>query len=183
MVCGVDPHVDTVLIRAFSKNPQDRFDTCEDFGQALADALALAPRSTMPTLPDERHASVEPANNRPMRVAAGGAAVGALVTIVAFQLTAQLRAPPEPDEPDLSESNAANTVPRSEAKAVAWLAERPAEPRASITRAMQSVEPVVKRRRRTNDAGTSDGGDDGSRDGGTNDAGQRDAGGRPRGKR
>ena len=37
------PQVDTVLRRAMSKKPEDRFANCSDFGEALADALSANP--------------------------------------------------------------------------------------------------------------------------------------------
>lgn len=94
---GLDRHVDSVLDRALAKSPAERFVSCDEFGLALAEALEVAPRNAMPTLPDRRHRSVPPPG-RAARVAVGGAAVGALVAVAAFQLTSPLRAPRGDDD-------------------------------------------------------------------------------------
>ncbi len=54
-VCNVSSSVDTVLARALAKHPQSRFEDCETFGIAIADALVPEMRPTMPTLPDAVH--------------------------------------------------------------------------------------------------------------------------------
>lgn len=121
-VCGLDPHVDTVLARALSKNPKSRFSSCEDFGRALAEALELSSaRLAMPTLPDEYHRESwkEERKSHSTRIALGGAAVGALLAVAAFQITAHLRPPAQA---------VASTAPAEIARdrhPVAWLAERP----------------------------------------------------------
>src|SRR6185369_1871022 len=84
--------------RALEKDPRTRFDTCEEFGNALSEALRMAPRSAMQTLPDEAHREAqEAAGVRVARAATGGIAVGAMLAIAGFQLTAHLRQR-EPDE-------------------------------------------------------------------------------------
>jgi serine/threonine-protein kinase len=88
-VCGLDRHVDTVLARALSKNPKARFGGADEFGRALAEALLLAPRTQMATLPDSRHQDVtmkHGGEGRGFWLAIGGALFGALVTFVALQL-------------------------------------------------------------------------------------------------
>ena len=72
--CGFDLHVDSVLLRGLSKHPRVRFDTCEEFGHALAEALALSSRTSMPTLPDSRHREpfMGKAGSRGARIALGG---------------------------------------------------------------------------------------------------------------
>jgi serine/threonine-protein kinase len=120
---GVDTHVDSVLARAFSKDPRDRFETCEEFGNALSEALRMAPRSAMPTRPDQVHLeSKEATSHRVAQAATGGIAVGAMLAVAVFQLTAQLREDAHGDAP------AARVVTEQrplEAEPVAWLAERP----------------------------------------------------------
>ncbi len=121
-VCGLDPHVDTVLARALSKNPKSRFSTCEEFGRALAEALELSSaRLAMPTLPDEYHRESwkQETQTHTTRIALGGAAVGALVAIAALQITAHLR----PGAKAIA-SAAPQHAPKDE-HPVAWLAERP----------------------------------------------------------
>ncbi|MBM4362344.1 MAG: serine/threonine protein kinase, partial [Deltaproteobacteria bacterium] len=78
---GVDAHVDSVLARAFRKDPRERFDSCAAFGAALSEALRMAPRSAMPTLPDHRRRDTaeDPASARIARAATGGFAVGAML--------------------------------------------------------------------------------------------------------
>jgi len=121
---GVDPHVDTVLARALSRDPRDRFDSCEEFGNALSEALRMASRSTMPTLPDEVHRAAQEATGvRIARAATGGIAIGAMLAIVGFQLTAHLR-----QEEPKSEALPMAAAPRpavEEAQPVAWLDEKP----------------------------------------------------------
>lgn len=97
-LCGLDPHVDTVLARALSKNPKGRFASCEEFGRALAEALRVTPRAQMPTFPDAKHqrAAELRLGARSVRIALGGAAIGTLVTLGALSLTEELRRPPRP---------------------------------------------------------------------------------------
>jgi serine/threonine-protein kinase len=123
---GVDLHVDTVLLRALEKDPRARFDTCEEFGNALSEALRMAPRSAMQTLPDEAHREAqEAAGVRVARAATGGIAVGAMLAIAGFQLTAHLRQrePDERREPPPAATTQKN--PGLEAQPVAWLDELP----------------------------------------------------------
>jgi eukaryotic-like serine/threonine-protein kinase len=93
-VCGIDPHVDTILARALSKNARSRYESCEAFGNALAEALVIAPRAALPTLPDQRHQSAafqeEGSGSRTTRIAIGAAAAGALVAAGAMALVTQL---------------------------------------------------------------------------------------------
>jgi serine/threonine-protein kinase len=89
----LDPRVDTVLARAFAKHPGSRFPSCEDFGQALAEALEINFRASMITQPDGHHrARVAPRRNRGVYVAGAGLlafVIGA--TAVAYQLGLGLR--------------------------------------------------------------------------------------------
>ncbi|HTQ05400.1 MAG TPA: serine/threonine-protein kinase [Polyangiaceae bacterium] len=127
--CGLDPHVDGVLARALSKDPEERFPSAGEFGDALAEALGQGTRRAMPTIPDRQHrlTHAERATSS-TRSAVGGAAVGAMLAIAVFELTTGLRdrereAAPAPAR--------AETAP-PKAPAVAWLAPAPRErPRAS----------------------------------------------------
>jgi len=86
---GLDPHVDRVLARALSKNPSQRYDSCEDLGRALAESLAItAARAALPTLPDEQRqvAAERDVERRELLAAAVGAAVGAAVVAALFLL-------------------------------------------------------------------------------------------------
>lgn len=140
-ISGVDPHVDTVLHRALSKKPKSRYASCDEFGQAIAEALEVAPRSTMPTLPDEQHRRAEQhaAGSKGARLAAGGMAVGALLTIAGFQLTAHLRGEQPELEPASVPNRVARSRPKREGEPVAWLSPQPAMP------APRSVPRVARR--------------------------------------
>ncbi len=122
---GIDAHADTVLSRALAKDPRARFETCEEFGNALSEALRMAPRSSMTTLPDEAHrgAAHEATGVRVARAATGGIAVGAMLAIVGFQLTAHLRQ--DDAKHESPETPAAAALPPTPAEPVAWLAEKP----------------------------------------------------------
>jgi serine/threonine-protein kinase len=119
---GFDPQVDDVFRRAFAKHPDDRFSGAADFGAALDRALTAPLRGTLPTVPDLEHALElerrEPRESRTLRAAAGGAAVGALLSIAGFQVTAHLRQPDEAPRP--IPSPAAHVAP--EPPPVAYLA-------------------------------------------------------------
>jgi len=123
-VAGVDPPVDAVLARALSRDPRARFDTCEEFGAALADALKMSPRPSMQTLPDELHRAAQDATGvRVARAATGGIAIGAMLAIAGFQLTSHLR---QDEAKTLAPPAAMVASPRPiEAEPVAWLAEAP----------------------------------------------------------
>jgi serine/threonine protein kinase len=120
---GVDQEVDRVLARALARDPRARFDSCAEFGSALAEALRPSTRAPMETLPDERHrASQDTAGARVARAATGGIAIGAMLAIVGFQLTAHLRQ----EDSHSSATPAAVAAPRPiDAEPVAWLSERP----------------------------------------------------------
>jgi serine/threonine-protein kinase len=121
---GVDAHVDVVLARAFSKDPRGRFDTCEEFGNALSEALRMAPRSAMPTAPDKVHRqAAEGGGLRVAQVATGGVAIGVMLAIVVFQLTAHMQQ--EEGRKETSAPRIVATERPIEAEPVAWLAERP----------------------------------------------------------
>jgi eukaryotic-like serine/threonine-protein kinase len=90
--CGLDPHVDGVLERALSKNPDRRFPSAREFGDALAEALGHRTRSALPTIPDAQHRDVQRVEQQASgRRFAGGVALGALLGIAALQITISLR--------------------------------------------------------------------------------------------
>jgi serine/threonine-protein kinase len=123
-VAGVDPPVDAVLARALSRDPRARFDTCAEFGAALADALKMSPRAAMATLPDELHRAAQDATGvRVARAATGGIAIGAMLAIAGFQLTSHLR---QEESKTTAPPAAMIAAPKPiEAEPVAWLAEAP----------------------------------------------------------
>lgn len=85
---GLDPHVDAVLARGMARAPGRRFASASDFGDALAEALLAAPRSALPTLPDQRHrdAHESRAGRRDLMLLGLGAVLGASVTASLFLL-------------------------------------------------------------------------------------------------
>lgn len=97
-ICGLDPHVDTILARGLSKNPRARFPSCREFGAVLADSLELPPRATMVTVPDQVHRAAEAtrAEGRWLRVAIGGAAIGAVGVLAAVQIWRTVDPPERP---------------------------------------------------------------------------------------
>jgi serine/threonine-protein kinase len=123
--CGLDPHVDGVLSRGLAKDPEQRFPSAGEFGDALAEALGYGTRGALPTLPDAQHrlsSHAQPTNSA--RSAVGGFAVGALLGIGALQLSSGLR---EREPP-----RAAVAAPAATRPAVAWIAPMPREkPRAA----------------------------------------------------
>jgi serine/threonine-protein kinase len=146
-VCGIDAHVDTVLMRALSKNPQSRFTSCEEFGRALAEALELIPRAAQPTLPDERHrwppASAS-GRSSARTIAIGAAGAGALLAVGAVALWSGLGNSEEVDNGVSSAPLAYDAAPSSE------LVERPSEkkPRRSAAASANGDEARSKNPRR-----------------------------------
>lgn len=139
LACGLSPRVDEVLRRGMSKDPSARYESAREFGRALAEALELMPRSSLPTLPDERqmHPFPEPeaARNR-ARLLFGGVAVGVLLGMAAMRLTSSLADSPE----QALDSSAPPVQALSPTVAVGWLARAPRKPRAqSSARAMSSA--------------------------------------------
>jgi eukaryotic-like serine/threonine-protein kinase len=118
-LCGLDAHVDAILLRGLSKIPAERFPSARELGETLAEALSIRTRKMQPTLPDEHHRHAPwqgPAENRGWRTFAGGAALGALLGVASLQLSNILR---EPDAAGPSEATGPHV-------ALAWLAEKPA---------------------------------------------------------
>jgi serine/threonine-protein kinase len=134
---GLGPKVDEILARALAKRAQARFSSATQFGHALAQALAESrARTSMATIPDQRRAAegelvVQRSQSR--RSALGGAALGALLTIAGFQLTAQLKSqgPPSetasPTQPN-AEPSGRNTELTERSPPVGWLAASPPKP-------------------------------------------------------
>jgi eukaryotic-like serine/threonine-protein kinase len=118
-LCGLDPHVDAILLRGLAKIPGDRFPSARELGETLAEALGIPTRKMQPTLPDEHHRRAPwqaPAERRGVRTFVGGAALGGLLGVAALQLSNVLR---EPDPGSPSEATPAAHM------ALAWLAEKP----------------------------------------------------------
>jgi serine/threonine-protein kinase len=132
-LCGLDPHVDAILLRGMAKAPGDRFPSARELGEALAEALAVRTRMMQKTLPDEHHLRA-PWQARPenhgLRSAVGGAALGVLLGVGAMQLSNLLR------EPDALSHGAEADKPHV---AVAWLAEKPASRRIDSVAATPSA--------------------------------------------
>ncbi len=128
--------VDEVLARGLAKTPERRFPSALEFGEALAESLDTNPRASLPTMPDQRHLEEALRGRSPrMRALLGGAALGVLLTITAFRLTAELR--PAPEDPSGLQSPSSVPTPTHEraaagsSKPIGWLAESPpkAKPR------------------------------------------------------
>lgn len=143
---GVDLHVDSILARALAKDPRARFETCLDFGNALSEALRMAPRSTLQTIPDAAHREAQAAAGvRVARATAGGVAIGAMLAIAGFQLTAHLREEAHDGSPPPPAAVVPAPAPRPvEAEAVAWLEGPPRVPKL-VTRAGASKVPRSSR--------------------------------------
>ena len=135
--CGLDPHVDGVLARALSKDPDARFPSVGEFGDALAEALGQGTRRAMPTIPDRQHRLTETERGKSStRSAVGGAAVGAMLAIAVFELTSGLREREREATPGPARVEAAP----SKAPAVAWLAPSARErPRVSSSSSARRV--------------------------------------------
>lgn len=129
---GLDPHVDASLLRGMAKLPAERYSSARELGETLAEALGIASRKMLPTLPDEHHRRAPwqaPPERQGLRHFVGGAALGALLGVAALQLSHVLREP--------------EVLPRAEAApsehvAVAYLAEK-AAPRRIETPAPSSA--------------------------------------------
>jgi len=96
-ICGLDTRVDTVFARALSKNPRSRFDSCEQFGQVLAEALNLPGRRSALTMPEISMPSLPPApsnsaHNGTRLIAA--AVLGVVATLVVTHIIRNLQAEP-----------------------------------------------------------------------------------------
>lgn len=118
-ICGLDPRVDTVFARALSKNPRSRFDDCEQFGHALAEALELPGRRSAPTLPDSRQAinGGSPKSAAWVGAVTAAAILGGVVSVAVAQWIRNLQTEPSVDVTDaggpLGSAPSINANPRS----------------------------------------------------------------------
>jgi serine/threonine-protein kinase len=118
LVCGLDPHVDDILLRGLSKMPRERFASCAEFGQTLAEALTLAPRTMMPTEPDAYHRLEQLRADRinSWRLIGIGVVFGALGAALIVQISRD-----EPVQPAMMQDRHTQTSERP----VGWLSEGP----------------------------------------------------------
>lgn len=131
-VCNVASSVDTVLARALAKHPQSRFEDCETFGVALAEALVPEMRPTMPTLPDAVHSM--PAYKQ-HRSRAPSVLFAVLAGAAAMWVANRAFAPPKVPVPAISLVSPVPAMPHAAmaepeplvdpVPPVAWLAESP----------------------------------------------------------
>jgi eukaryotic-like serine/threonine-protein kinase len=133
---GLNPRVDEVLGRALGKTANERFASAREFGNALADVLEIAPRSRLPTLPDEHHLEAASSNTR--RVAAGSIAIGVLLGVTLLELTHRARAI-EPSVVSVPSAAAAPSV------ITGWLSP-PARPRSARPSASARERAAASRR-------------------------------------
>jgi serine/threonine-protein kinase len=130
--CGLSPHVDEVLTRGLAKEPGARYESAREFGHALAEALELLPRSSLPTMPDERHSrSQPPSAEARTRLLAGGIALGALMGVAAMQLTSGLRQPEVVEAEPLASAPSPLAVPHAHFAMLAELGKSRSKPAAS----------------------------------------------------
>jgi serine/threonine-protein kinase len=123
---GLDRAVDEVLLRGMSKDPKSRYSSCEQFGNALADALLANGKPLVRSnhLPHLRSVSMREREigGKPLRVVAGAATVGALVMALVLHATRRCEGPqvapsvnaPPSITPLISPSILQRTLPKSE---------------------------------------------------------------------
>lgn len=120
-LCGVPLAADAVLFKALSKNPQQRFDDCEQFGSALAEALVPTPRTTQPPIPVVLRDLPQP----PVRRNRLGSVFSALVLLGAGAwLGTRLFTSSTPDSPAAEPVLPLSAQVERDVPAVAWLSER-----------------------------------------------------------
>jgi serine/threonine-protein kinase len=173
----LDPRVDTVLARAFSKHPSSRFPSCAEFGEALADALSSQARASLITQPDGYHRALATPHRRRAGSVAGAVLLGlALVASVLLLYQSGWRvsvargnalarplvsaAPPGTQGSGAPGATASGDAAAGSAAAadpelapVAWLYERPG-PRAKGGRSAAAQGKTPARSRSGADAGT-----------------------------
>jgi hypothetical protein len=127
--------VDEVLARALHKDPDKRFPSAGEFGDALAEALGPGARAALPTVPDSYHRrNHSPQASNAARNLIGGGAVGVLLG-VALMRVAGGGLGEEPREP-------VEATEHGTSHAVAWLASSPEErPRAPQPSARRVASP------------------------------------------
>jgi serine/threonine-protein kinase len=131
---GLGPRVDEVLTRALSKDASRRFTSALEFGEAFAGALEESiPRRTMATIPDQRHAAqtLPPRRSGVLRAALGGAALGALAAVAAFQLSSRMKVSDIRESSNIAPAVSLFATPSMHRPPtpVGWLAESPPKPR------------------------------------------------------
>jgi serine/threonine-protein kinase len=124
-LCGVPIAADAVLLRALSKNPLQRFDDCEQFGAALAEALVPTPRTTQPPVPVVLRDLPEPA---PRRSRVGGLFSALVLLGIGAWLGTRLFTPNLSDSPAAQPVLPLSAQVEKEVPAVAWLFERRRQP-------------------------------------------------------
>lgn len=125
-VFRLDARVDTVLARAFAKHPASRFASCEEFGNALADALEANFRASMITQPDGHHRALSAPRRRNRSAYAAALGVSLLLAVGGAVAYRQVLAAPElPLLPSRASRSAAPTPAADpELYPVAWLPAR-----------------------------------------------------------
>lgn len=130
--CGVALTVDHALSRALSKNPELRFDDCQQFGLTLAEALVPAARTTSPPHPTPAPAFVErlPEPRSRLRNVLWAISFAGIGAWIGMRVMAETEpAVQAKNEPPRTERPLVSVVEES-VPAIAWLAERPKQARA-----------------------------------------------------
>jgi serine/threonine protein kinase len=164
--CGVSFAVDHTLARALSKNPEARFEDCQQFGLTLAEALVPTARTTQPPHPTPAPAFVdaprEPKSKlRNVLWAIAFSALGAWIgSRVMAELEVRSTSKTEAPRTDLARPvHVEETVPP-----VAWLAERPKQAKPD-----KDEEPTDDENDGLGEVGTAGGGADKDNAAGTED--------------
>jgi serine/threonine-protein kinase len=144
-LCGLDAHVDAILLRGLAKVPAERFPSARELGEALGEALGMKTRKMQATLPDEHHRRAPwqpPPERSSLRTFVGGAAVGALLGVAALQLSTMLREPDSTASPGTADNVRAPVAYLSEHPAGHRTAEAPA-PSSSARRSTHAAPSAV----------------------------------------